>query len=126
MELFICRNKRFSKSLTRYFFVGYFQKISYNKLIGSKKLIIFWRSAMEIKKKLIGNHLGFYGETQYYLLQKDTHFGIELLEGTEPNFTSTIEWFSENQDEACCFIKLLCQHGASSIHLDELIDNYIV
>lgn len=81
---------------------------------------------MQINKKYIGKYDGPNGEIQYYMLQKDTHYGIELLEGQQPDLTSTIEWFSENQAHARILVELLYQHGASSIHLSELIDNYIV
>lgn len=81
---------------------------------------------MKIEKTYIGKHDGPHGITQYYMLQKDTHFGIELLEGTVPKFTSTIEWFSEDEEHALTLVELLCKHGASSIHLSELIDNYII
>lgn len=80
---------------------------------------------MEIKKRYIGKYDGPHGEIQYYMLNRDTHYGVELLEGQTPNLMSTVEWFSEDQVHALAFIELLCQHGASSIHLGELIDNYI-
>ena len=81
---------------------------------------------MEIKKKYIGKYDGQNGEIQYYMLQKDMYYGVEVLEGTTPNLTSTIEWFSEDKEHAKTFVELLCQHGASAIHLSELIDNYMI
>ncbi|MBP3888107.1 MAG: hypothetical protein J6F30_10790 [Cellulosilyticum sp.] len=81
---------------------------------------------MQIKKKYIGKYDGPTGEIQYYMLQKDSHYGVELLEGEYPDLTSTIEWFSEDKAHALTLIEMLYQHGASSIHLGELIDNYII
>ena len=91
-----------------------------------EKIYYFWRKAMQIKKKYIGKHDGPNGEIQYYMLQKDTHYGVELLEGNHPDLTSTIEWFSEDQSHALNFVELLYKHGASPIHLSELIDNYVL
>ncbi|MBE6023461.1 MAG: hypothetical protein E7231_09540 [Cellulosilyticum sp.] len=81
---------------------------------------------MEIKKKYIGKYTGQDGERQYYMIQKDSYYGVELLEGSNPYLISTIEWFSEDPSHTQAFIELLCQHGASSIHVSELIDNYIL
>ena len=80
---------------------------------------------MEIKKKFIGKYKGPHGETEYYMIQKGTFFGVEVLEGNTPELTSTIEWFSEDQEKTIYFVKQLCQYGASAIHLGELIDNYM-
>lgn len=80
---------------------------------------------MEIKKKFIGKYKGPHEETEYYMLQKGSLFGVELLEGKNLEYTSTVEWFSEDREKAMCFIKQLCQYGASAIHLSELIDNFM-
>lgn len=86
---------------------------------------IFWRKTMEIKKKYIGTYEGIHGEIEYYMLQKGDYYGVEILEGKKPNLESTIEWFSEDPVHALTFVQLLYKHGASSVHLSELIDNDI-
>lgn len=81
---------------------------------------------MVIKKQYVGKYDGFNEPTHYYMIQNDSHYGIELVQGNIQTITSTYEWFSEDKDVTLEFIQLLCQHGALPIHLSEMIDNYIV
>ena len=79
---------------------------------------------MVIKKEYIGKYATPLGEVQYYFIQQDIKYGIELLEITNSNYVSTIEWVSENKDDTLALTKLLCMQGALPIHLAELIDDY--
>lgn len=82
---------------------------------------------MVIKKQYIGEFEEPNGlTTHYYMIQSDSRYGIELVQGDKENLTSTLEWFTEEKDDALKLAKLLCKHGASPIHLDEMIDNYVL
>ena len=81
---------------------------------------------MQIKKRYIGTQETQKGTIQYYMIQKDTYYGVELLEGQYPNTISTMEWFSDDVTDAQTFVELLYRNSASSIHLGELIDDYII
>lgn len=79
---------------------------------------------MIINKIYIGKYAAPRGEVQYYLIQQDAKYGIELLEITNSAYISTMEWISEDKDSTFRFAKLLCNQGALPIHLAELIDDY--
>ena len=81
---------------------------------------------MVIKKQYIGKYDGFDKPTHYYMIQNDSHYGIELVQDNSQVITSTYEWISDNEKQTLELIQLLCKHGASPIHLSEIIDNYIV
>ena len=80
---------------------------------------------MVIKKQYIGKYDGLNEPTHYYMIQNDLYYGIELIQGNDQTATSTCEWISDNEEQTFEFIQLLCKHGASPIHLSELIDNYM-
>ncbi len=80
---------------------------------------------MVILKQYVGKFEGPNGSIHYYMIQNDSRYGVELVQGDTPNLTSTLEWFTEDQEHALRFVKLLCKHGALPIHLDEMIDNYV-
>lgn len=81
---------------------------------------------MVILKQYIGKFEGSHGATHYYMIQNDSHYGIELVQEDEQNLISTLEWFTENKGNALDCAKLLCKHGASPTHLGEIIDNYVL
>lgn len=80
---------------------------------------------MIITREYVGKHLGEDGLFQYYMIKRDAFYGIELVEGSATENISTIEWFSENREKTLALVQLLCLHGASPIHLSEIIDNYV-
>lgn len=80
---------------------------------------------MIINKKYVGKSNTQTGEIHYYLIQKDSQYGIELMEVDQEEMTSSLEWISENQEETRSFVEMLCRHGASPIHLSEMIDDFI-
>lgn len=81
---------------------------------------------MVIKKQYIGEFEGSDGlAIHYYMIQNDSHYGIELVQGNKQYLTSTLEWFTEEKEKALELAKLLCKYGASPVHLDEMIDNYV-
>lgn len=79
---------------------------------------------MVIKKKYIGKYAAPLGEVQYYLIQQDNKYGIELLEITNSNYISTMEWVCEDGELTLALTKRLCMQGALPVHLAELIDDY--
>lgn len=80
---------------------------------------------MVILKQYVGKHESPNGAIHYYMIQNDSHYGIELVQGDTNNLISTLEWFSECKESVLSFAQLLCNNGASPIHLSELIDNYV-
>ena len=80
---------------------------------------------MVIVKQYIGQYENANELTQYYMIQKDTLYGVELVEKKADYCISTSEWLSENRENTLGFVQSLCLNGASSIHLSELIDDYI-
>lgn len=80
---------------------------------------------MVISKEYIGKHENTQGLIQYYMIKTNTCYGIELVQEHASQITSTAEWFSENREHTLELVQLLCLHGASPIHLSEIIDNYI-
>ena len=80
---------------------------------------------MVIKKQYVGKYDGLNRLTHYYMIQNDLHYGIELIQGDSQTATSTYEWISDNEEQTLKLTQLLCEHGASPIHLSEIIDNYM-
>lgn len=80
---------------------------------------------MVITKEYIGKYENTNGLTQYYMINNDNYYGIELVEKNGAKIMSTSEWFSESRESTLALVRLLCLHGASSIHLSEIIDNYV-
>ena len=63
---------------------------------------------MIINKKYVGKSNTQTGEIHYYLIQKDSQYGIELMEVDQEEMTSSLEWISENQEETRSFVEMLC------------------
>lgn len=80
---------------------------------------------MIISKEYIGKHENVQSLTHYYMIKNDSLYGIELVEEKESKITSNIEWISESQEKTLTLIKRLCSAGCSSIHLSEIIDDYV-
>lgn len=80
---------------------------------------------MVISKEYIGKYENTNGSTQYYMINNNCYYGIELVEEQNAKIVSTSEWVSESRESTLALVKLLCLHGASSIHLSEIIDNYV-
>lgn len=78
---------------------------------------------MIITKEYIGKHEDTQHLVDYYMIKKDSMYGIELLTKEASALISTIEWFSEDRERTLQFTHLLCSQGASPIHLSELVDN---
>lgn len=81
---------------------------------------------MVIVKQYIGQYESANGLTQYYMIQKDAFYGVELVEKMAEHSISTSEWFSEDRESTLDFVQSLYLNGASSIHLSELIDDYVI
>lgn len=79
---------------------------------------------MIISKEYVGKYESAHHLVHYYLVHKDLVYGVEMVEEKEDKVVSTLEWFSEDQEDTKEFIQLLCNYGAMPIHLSEFIDDF--
>lgn len=76
---------------------------------------------MIIYKHYIGKHENI----KYYIINKGALYGIELIQESTSDLTSTYEWLSENKEETLSLGQRLCSCGASPIHLEAIIDDFM-
>lgn len=80
---------------------------------------------MFVKKDFLGSAKVGNDQCSYYLLKKDTAYGIELEQETQSGLMCGIQYFTEDYGEAYQLGMLMKNGQVTLVTMNDIIDDYI-